>query len=439
VLIASADFAWYLSQLGLSPSIVAWLTADETRGPEPFPGATTTPAAVFLTVATFAVMQLAAAFIATRVAGFVRRREEHALHVAEQGADTLPAQALEAIPASSVTVIAATAQIVHASKRFTQQMLLHNDPVIGRELPSLLAFDDPDELRTLLDDGGSLPQCRYRVGAEERTARVSVTRFEHDGTQYANVLIEDEPADARSLAVALLLVLMLCVPAARAQDALVVSANADRLEERNGGGASVMWIHPRANGNLFGGGTFLSLADARWAYATAGLTRSSGTRTTLTGEANLGSGRDDGGDFHYVLLRAGVTRELAPRMHAEAEWLQVDVARRQDGIIRIGGTFVPQPRLTVRASLFQSVFGDDDVTLGTVRADYDIARVTAIAGVSAGTAVPALLQQTDIDAGRVREVFGGVAFKAAAQRWTLILSSRDDHQRLSLTCRLPLR
>ncbi|MDQ3280421.1 MAG: hypothetical protein M3Q69_03310 [Acidobacteriota bacterium] len=486
VIIASADFAWYLTQLGLPAGALSSFASEEALAIEPFPGATTTPAAVFLMVMTFALLQLAAAFFCTRVARFVRERQELALRVEEHRADTLPAQALEATPAACVTLVAATGQIVNASKQFTQQMLLHNAPVIGRELPEVLAFADARALRTLIDDGGTIPHCRYRIGPEERTARVSVTRFEHDGTMYANVLIDDEREEAGSLAIALLLA-MLCVPAARAQDAIVIGANVDRIAGGEGGGASVMWIHARnpcspqgpspgasrhplpASGarvdarqvallpalrgegargadegptchadTFLAGATFLSLPGTRWGYATIGIVHPANARTTFTADANLGSGSDREGSFPYVLVRGGITRQLAQRAYAEAEWLQVNVARQQDGIARIGATFIAQPRLTLRASLFESIFGDNDVSLGTVRADYDLARVTLIGGFSAGRSVPALLQQSD-DIGRVREAFGGVAFDAASQRWTLLVTSREDHQRLSVTCRVPLR
>lgn len=434
--IASADFLWYLVQLGLPAGALGG--TEELLTTVPFPGATTTPAAVFVTVLTFAAMQLAAAFFTTRMARFVRLREELAVRVDEHRGDTLLARALEAAPAPSVIVVAATGQILHASKRFRQQMLLHHDPVIGRELQGVLTFDDPGAFRRLLDDGGEMPRCRYRIGPEERLARVVAGRFEHDGIVYASVVIDDySDGVATSIAVALLLAL-LPGSAARAQDALSIAVNADRLDGGNGGGASLLWIHPHASDTFAAGATFLSLAGTRWAFATAGASHRISTRWTVTGEANAGAGTDAQGRFPYLLLRAGGARAWQ-RHSAEAEWLQVDVARRQSGIVRLGGTLQPMPRLTVRASVFRSLFGDDDVTFGTARGDYDFARVTAIAGLSAGRSVPALLQQPAAADGRVREIFGGIGFGPPAQRWMLLVSSRAGHQRLTVVSRLPLR
>ena len=231
------------------------------------------------------------------------------------------------------------------------------------------------------------------------------------------------------------LALLLLATTARAQDALILGASADRLSGGTGGSASVLWIHPRAHDTLAAGATMFSLPGTRWAYATAGLVRPVSARTTITAEANLGRGEDDGGAFRYLLVRGGVTRELrAKRLYGEAEWLQADVARRQNGIARVGGTFLPAPPLTLRASVYQSIFGDDDTTLVTARGDYDFGRITGIAGFSAGHATPELLLQRGGDTTRVREAFAGVIVNTL----TMIVSVGDDRQRVALSWRMPL-
>ncbi|HEX9984454.1 MAG TPA: hypothetical protein VGF69_14425 [Thermoanaerobaculia bacterium] len=193
VALASADFAWYAAQLGVPGATLVRLAGDEILAHDPFPGATTTPAATFLFVATFALLQLAAAAIATRVAQSVRRREELALRLDAPVADTLATAALHTTPAAALTVIAGTGQIVQASRRFIHQMLLHNEPIVGRELLGVLAFEDEERVRRVLAEGGVLTACRYRVGAEERTATLAAETFEHEGMQYASVLLDDEP------------------------------------------------------------------------------------------------------------------------------------------------------------------------------------------------------------------------------------------------------
>jgi hypothetical protein len=240
--------------------------------------------------------------------------------------------------------------------------------------------------------------------------------------------------DDRTAFVILAALLLVCVPV-HAQDAIVIGASADRLDAGNGGSGSVLWIHPRGRNTLTAGGAFFSLADARWAYATLGAMRRLNEGTIVNAEANLGRGDDDGGDFRYLLLRAGVTRELlAKRLYGEAEWLQADVARRQNGIARIGATYLPHPPLTLRGSLYQSVTGDDDTTLVSLRGDYDLGRMIAIAGFSAGRATPVLLQQSVTGETDVREAFAGIAMRG----WTVIATVGEERQRLSVSWRVPV-
>ncbi|HEX8255865.1 MAG TPA: hypothetical protein VF846_22185 [Thermoanaerobaculia bacterium] len=228
-----------------------------------------------------------------------------------------------------------------------------------------------------------------------------------------------------------------------AQDALVVSADVNRLRDGSGGGISALWIHPRGNDTFIAGATFLSLPQTRWAYATLGDTRRLSARTTVNAEANLGSGSDARGDFRYILLRAGATRELIARtLYGEAEWLQSDVARQQDGIARIGGTWLPIEPLTLRASIYESIFGDSDTSLATIRADYDLGPLTAIAGTTTGTAIPALLQQPGTQGSRVRELFAGVTVDNAGRPWTIIASTltvaHERRHRVTVSWRLPM-
>jgi len=232
-----------------------------------------------------------------------------------------------------------------------------------------------------------------------------------------------------------LVLLLLLSTTADAQDAIVFGANADRLDAGSGGGASVLWIHPRGDNTLTAGVALFSLADSRWTYATVGGMRRVSARTTLNAEANLGRGEDDTGDFRYLLVRGGVTRELvAKRLYGEGEWLQTDVARRQNGIARIGATWLPLPPLALRGSLYQSIAGDDDTTLVTMRGDYDLRRLTVIVGFSGGRATPVLLQQSGSAETRVREAFAGVALRG----WTVIATVGENRQRLSVSWRVPL-
>ncbi|HET7435323.1 MAG TPA: PAS domain-containing protein [Thermoanaerobaculia bacterium] len=199
--ITSPDFGWYLTQLGLPAAALARITVEQFAAPDPFPGATTTPAGAFLFVATFAAIQLAAAYITMHVAKFTRTRDDIASHLEAEN-EALAAAAIGAAPAVAVSVIAATGQIVFATRRFVQQMLLHGEAVVGRELGAILTFGDANAVRDALAGGGDLPFCRYRLGAEERIASLHATRFDHGGVAYTSVVLTDRGADGWLVAAA---------------------------------------------------------------------------------------------------------------------------------------------------------------------------------------------------------------------------------------------
>jgi hypothetical protein len=232
----------------------------------------------------------------------------------------------------------------------------------------------------------------------------------------------------------LLLLMLLAGVRTPAQNAIVLGVSADRRDDGNGGGASVHWVHARVRGTVVAGALLESLAGTRWAYGVAGGSRKIGSRTTLTAEANAGSGRDARGGFRYLLLRGGVSHDIVKqRLSGELEWLQSDVARQQDGILRLGATAMPRPRLTLRASHYASASGGD-TSLTTMRGDYDLRRVTAIAGFAYGRAGPLLSDVAGSDAARIRDVFGGMRFGG----WTIVATAGRERHRVSLSRRIAL-
>jgi PAS domain-containing protein len=266
VAITSPDFGWYVTQLGVPGAAVARLATEEAlTARDPFPGATTTPAAMFLFVVTFAVVELAVAAIATRVVKFVRAREDFQLRVQEGELETLPAIAVRATPAASLLVISGTGQIVQATKRFAQQSLLHNQPIVGHELFEFLAFADAAAVRALLATGGTVPFCRYRIGAEERIATIEAETFVHEGTTYASVVLQDWN-DAGYLAAA---------AASSAQPLLVLGVDARVRYANDAAGAAIADLYTgRDLAPLLGdwwraGGTQRVVFDARTFDATS--------------------------------------------------------------------------------------------------------------------------------------------------------------------------
>jgi hypothetical protein len=155
----------------------------------------------------------------------------------------------------------------------------------------------------------------------------------------------------------------------------------------------------------------------------------------LTGEANIGNGDDARGNFRYLLLRGGGSYDIVPRkFSAEAEWLHVDVARQRDGVLRLGATATVLPRLVLRLSRYESLAGDGDTSLLTMRGDYDLGRMTAIGGFAYGHAGTVFSQQTGSDATRVRDLFGGATFRG----WTIVVTVGNDRQRIAVSRRIAL-
>jgi hypothetical protein len=240
-----------------------------------------------------------------------------------------------------------------------------------------------------------------------------------------------------------LIVMLLAIAAALpAQDALVVSADANRVARSDGGAIAIAWVHATDRGSVAAGATTNGSGDTRWTYGTAGIVRRLTLATMVNAEVNLGRGHDQAGHFSYLVTRAGITHEIAPRrLFAEAEWLHTDAARTRDDILRAGATWQALRNLTVRPALFRSI-ANGDTALASIRADFDATRATWIAGAAGGRANPAVVNHPAVH-GDYREVYAGAGFDAAAVRWTVlgsIISVSDGHgARLSVSCRIPLR
>lgn len=233
---------------------------------------------------------------------------------------------------------------------------------------------------------------------------------------------------------ALLLFLLLLASAAEAQDAIVVGAGADRRHDGTGGNGSVHWIRSAAKATIFAGASLASWPGTTWTYGTVGGSRKIAAGTAVTGEVNAGKGHDRRGAFRYLLLRAGVSRDLVKqRLSGELEWLQSDVERQQEGILRVGATAIAARALTLRVSHYQSV-SDGHTSLTSMRGDYTLGRGTAIAGFARGRAGTVLSDVTGSDAARIRDIFGGVSFGG----WTIVATAGRERHRVDVSHRIAL-
>jgi PAS domain-containing protein len=191
----SAELRWYLFQLGLPLEELAGLLSRVLPArPEPFPGLSTGPAFQLTLLLVFGVTLPASVLLAERL---VRQRLR--LAARERGAGTgiegegLFQAAIREEPIPTVLVYADTAQIVEASRSFVNQMLLDTESIQGRTLFDRLAFAEPEAVRALLGKrSAELPFCAYRVGAEERVARVRSYRVHFGEETYACLSLADQ-------------------------------------------------------------------------------------------------------------------------------------------------------------------------------------------------------------------------------------------------------
>jgi diguanylate cyclase (GGDEF)-like protein len=184
----SPELRWYIA--GGTPWVWKWLDAMATVLPartDVFPEVWTSPAYQFTILTTFTVMQFLVAFLATPFAVLLRRLDtrlqfSHELFNEVQG---LFHAVLAAEPDPSVIVYADSGQIVQASDSFFKRMQVRPSQIGGRNIFSIVNFDQSETLRGALSaEHGEVPFCVYRVQGEVRIANLYFHRTEHRGTPY---------------------------------------------------------------------------------------------------------------------------------------------------------------------------------------------------------------------------------------------------------------
>ena len=186
----SRELRWYLFQLGLPVEWVSRWLPSLSSGPKPFPGVVGQPAYEFVVLETFAVLQLAAALLAHRLAQVLPALYRHV--AAAQDVPELFATALRAAPAPTLLVALDSGRIVLASQTFFERMLLHAEDLAERDVFQLIRFADPAAVRALLhSEGGEIGFCPYQVGQEPRVAALRIHTFSHRKARYAYLSLED--------------------------------------------------------------------------------------------------------------------------------------------------------------------------------------------------------------------------------------------------------
>jgi diguanylate cyclase (GGDEF)-like protein len=107
-------------------------------------------------------------------------------------AETLFQSILRSSPHPSAVVRRDGGGIVHISDSFRRTLMNDQTLVPGQRLLDVVEFAHPERVAQVLLRGGSAPYVVYTTSdGENRVANVRVHTVEHQGTAYANVVIED--------------------------------------------------------------------------------------------------------------------------------------------------------------------------------------------------------------------------------------------------------
>lgn len=128
----------------------------------------------------------------TRLAAAMRRELEQAAdRRAKQRAEDLFRAVLRASPVPGVLVDRATRVVIDGSDTFRRQFL-DGVPYTSRGLFDLVEFTQPERIEQLLARGsGTVWYAVYHANGATRMANVRCHAVEHEGTDYAYLLIED--------------------------------------------------------------------------------------------------------------------------------------------------------------------------------------------------------------------------------------------------------
>lgn len=182
---------------------------------------------------------------------------------------------------------------------------------------------------------------------------------------------------------------------ARPPDRLIITANGSHLEEADGGGGALNWIHYATPDALIGIGVeHQFIADSQWTFGTLRGSWSRGTpglRTSVFGEVNQGTGDDNGRDYDYSVATLGVNQALAPTFFVQLEARHIDVDTSKGWLPKLGVTYVWTPAFSSTVSYEESVSGNLGTELVTGRIDFRGPKVNLILGGATGEADPVIV------------------------------------------------
>ncbi len=111
---------------------------------------------------------------------------------ARREAQTLFQTILHSSPHPSAVIDRETGRVVHLSESFVHRLLAKQPPKPGSTFFDLVAFSAPERVRQLLErGGGSALYIVYSIDGQNHVANIRVDVVRHQGTNYANIVLED--------------------------------------------------------------------------------------------------------------------------------------------------------------------------------------------------------------------------------------------------------
>lgn len=214
---------------------------------------------------------------------------------------------------------------------------------------------------------------------------------------------------------------------ARPPNRLTLTASGSRQDDVDDGGtASLNYLHYFTPNTLFGigaehqfiGEASLTFGSARVAWGHG----NPGARTTLFGEANQGSGDDDGRDFDYSVYVLGISQALTPKLSLELEAREIDIDTTSGTLPKLGVSYLWTPRLLTYLSYAKSFDDNLGTELTTARIDYYGSLVNLKLGAATGRANSAVLTlQRGISLPATESKQGYIGIGKTFKRWEVLL------------------
>lgn len=184
---------------------------------------------------------------------------------------------------------------------------------------------------------------------------------------------------------------------ARPPDRLTVSGSRSTFQDTDdeGGGGSLNYLHYFTPNVIFGiGGEHQFVEDAKLTFGSLRGAMGWGeraSRTTLSAEAHVGNGDDNGREFDYAVGVLGLSQSFTNEFSVQLETRQIDIDTSDGNLPKLTLSYLWTPQFLTQVGYAQSVSGNLGTELTTARMDYYGKHINLMLGGATGTANPAVL------------------------------------------------